>query len=81
MQDIKEKYQNSVIIAGMDVQVDVKPRQGPFVGDGTRKSRGNTTRHSEMESKFESLLMECLTKHEIKLLLRMGTYKSEYKHA
>ena len=34
MQDITEKYQNSVIIAGLDVQVDVKPRQGPFVGDG-----------------------------------------------
>ena len=34
MQDIKQKYKISGIIAGMDVQVEVKPRQGPFVGDG-----------------------------------------------
>ena len=46
----------------------MKPRQGPpFVGDGTRMSRGNTARNSEMKSKFESLLMESITKHEVKL--------------
>ena len=66
-QDIKEKYQNSVIIAGMDVQVDVKPRQGPFVGDGKECLVENTTRYSEMEGEFESLLMEWVTKHEVKL--------------
>ena len=51
----------------MDAQVEVKPRQGSFVGDRTRLSRGCTTRYDEMESKFESLLMEWITKHEIKL--------------
>ena len=30
-------------------------------------SRGNTTRYSEKESKFESLFMEWITKHEVKL--------------
>ena len=50
-------------------QVEVKPRQGAFVGDGTRMSRGNTMRYHEMESKFETLLMEWIwiKKHEIKL--------------
>ena len=66
-QDIKQKYQISGIIAGMDAQVEVKPRQGPLVGDGTRMSRGNTARYREMESTFESLLMEWITKREDKL--------------
>ena len=51
----------------MDAQVEVKPRQGPFVGDGTRMCRGSTTTYSEMESKFECLFIEWITKHEIKL--------------
>ena len=67
LQDVKQKYQISGIIAGIDAQVGVKPRQGPFVGDGTRMSRGSTTRYYEMENKFEGLLMEWITKHEIKL--------------
>ena len=67
MQDIKQRYQIAGITAGMDAQVKVKPRQGPLVGDGTGMSRGSTLRHNEMESKFETLLMECITKHEIKL--------------
>ena len=37
-------YQISGIIAGMDAQVEVQPRQGPFVGESTRISRGNTMR-------------------------------------
>ena len=60
-------YQISGLIAGMDAQVEVKARQGPFVGDGTRMSRGSTARYYRMESKFESLLMEWITKQEIKL--------------
>ena len=66
-QDVKQEYQISGIMAEMDAQVEVKPRQGPFVGDGTRMSRRSTTRYCEMESKCESLLMEWITKHEIKL--------------
>ena len=67
MQEVKQKYQISSIIAGMDAQVEVKPRQGPFDGDGTRMSRWSTARYDEMESKFESLLMEWITKREIEL--------------
>ena len=37
MQEVKQKkYQISGIIAAMDAQVKVKPRQGQFVGNGTR---------------------------------------------
>ena len=67
VQDVKQNYHISGIIAGMDTKVEVKTKQWPFVGDGTRMSRGNTAKESEMERKFESLLMEWITKHEIKL--------------
>ena len=67
MQEVKQKYYISSILAGMDAQVEVKPNQEPFVGGGTRMSRGNTAKYCELESKFESLLMEWITKHEIKL--------------
>ena len=67
MQDIRKKYQISGIFAGMDAQIEVKPRQEPFGGDGTRMSCGNAARSCEMDSKFESLLMEWITKHEVKL--------------
>ena len=43
MQDIKQKFHISGIIAGMDAQVEVKPHQEPFVGGGTRMYRVNTT--------------------------------------
>ena len=39
----------------------------PFGVDGTRMSRGNTARFYDMESKFESPLMESITEHEIML--------------
>ena len=80
MQEIKQKNHISGIIAGMDAQVEVKLRQGPLVGDGTRMSRGSITRYFEMENKFESLLMEWVTKHEIKLantLQKLGTYEGK----
>ena len=67
MQDIKQKYQTTGITAGMDAQVKVKPRQGPLVGDGTGMSRGSTLEYCETEDKLESLLMECITKHEVQL--------------
>ena len=34
MQEVKQKYQISGIIAGMDAQVEVGPNQEPFVGGG-----------------------------------------------
>ena len=67
LQDVKQRYHISGITAGTDAQVEVKPRQGSFVGDDTRMSSGSTTRYFVMESKFESLLMEWITNHEIKL--------------
>ena len=45
MQDVKQKYHISGIAAGMDAQVEVKPNQEPFVGGGTRVSRGNTAKY------------------------------------
>ena len=67
MQEVKQKYKISGIIAGIDAQVEVKPKQEPFVGGGTRMSRGNTAKYCGLESKFESLLMAWITKNEIKL--------------
>ena len=67
MPEIKQDYQIPGIIAGMDAQVQVKPNQEPFVGEGTRMSRGDTAKFGELESKFEGLLMEWVTKHEVKL--------------
>ena len=67
MQEVKQKYNILGIIAGIDAQVEVKPNQEPFVGGGTRMSRDNTAKFCELESKFESLLLEGITKHEIKL--------------
>ena len=67
LHDVKQKYNISGIIAGMDAQVEVKPQQGPSVGSGTRVSRGSTARYSELESKFENVLMEWIAKHGIKL--------------
>ena len=32
LQEVKQKYHISGMIAGMDAQVEVKPQQGPFVG-------------------------------------------------
>ena len=61
-EEINQKYQNYGIIPEGEAAA-----RGPFVGDGTRLSRGSTARYYEMESKFESLLMEWITKHEIKL--------------
>ena len=58
MQEIKQEYQISGITAGMDAQVDVKPHQGPYVGEGTRMSRGNKARYLELENRFESLLLD-----------------------
>ena len=65
--EVKQKYHISGIVAGMDAQVEVKPRQGPIVGSGTRISRGSTARYYDLESKFESVLMEWAAKHEVKL--------------
>ena len=67
LHEVKQKYNISGIIAGMDAQVEVKPQQGPSVGSGTRVSRGSTARYSELESKFENVLMEWIAKHGIKL--------------
>ena len=67
MQDIKQKFHICGIIAGMDAQVEVKPHQEPFVGGGTRMYRGNNTKYCETEAKFESLFMEWITKHDVKL--------------
>ena len=59
----------------------MKPNREPFVGGGTRVSRGNTAKYYELESKFERLLMEWSTKHEVKLgdyiIQSLETYKSE----
>ena len=65
--EVKQKYHISGIAAGMDAQVEVKPNQEPFVGGSTRVSRGNSAKYCDLESKFEGLLMEWFTKHEIKL--------------
>ena len=35
LHEVKQKYNTSGIIAGMDAQVEVKPQQGPFVGSDT----------------------------------------------
>ena len=71
----------SGIFAGMDAQVEVKPKQGQFVGSGTRMSRGSTARYYELESKFENVLMELIAKHDIKLAnpfcKKMGTNESQ----
>ena len=40
---------------------------GQFVGGGTRMFRGITAKYYELESKCESLLMEWVTKHDVKL--------------
>ena len=48
-QEIKKEFYISDIIAGMDAQVEVKPHQEPFVGGGTRMSRGNGATYCEME--------------------------------
>ena len=66
MQDVKQEYQISGIIAGMDAQVEVNPNQGPFVGEGTRMSRGNKARYHEVENRFVSLLLEWVVKHKVK---------------
>ena len=57
LHEVKQKYNISGIIAGMDAQVEVKPQQGPSVGSGTRVSRGSTARYYELESKFENVLI------------------------
>ena len=44
MQEVKQKYHISGITAGMDVQVEVNPKPLPFVGGGTRVSRGSTAK-------------------------------------
>ena len=67
MQEVKQEYQISGIMAGMDAQVEVKPNQGPFVVEGTRMSRGNKARYHEVENRFGSLLLEWLVKHNVKL--------------
>ena len=66
-QEVRQRYKILGIIAGMDAQVEVKPNQEPFVGGGTRRSRCNTAKYHELEGRFESLLLEWITKHEIKL--------------
>ena len=65
MQDIKQKFHISGIIAGTDAQFEVKPHQGPFVGGGTRMHHENTAKYCEMEGKFESLNKEWITKHDV----------------
>ena len=55
MQDVKQKFHVSGIIAGTDAQVEVKPHQRPFVGGGTRMHRAN---YCEMEGRFESLFVD-----------------------
>ena len=67
MQDVKQKYHISGITVWMDAQVEVKPNPPSFVGGGTRVSRGNAAKYCELESKFRRLLMEWITKHEVKL--------------
>ena len=67
MQDVKQEYQISGIIAGMDAQVEVNLNQGPFVGEGTRMSRGNKARYHEVENRCVSLLFEWVVKHLVKL--------------
>ena len=59
MQDVKQKFHIFGTIAGMDAH--------PFVGGGTRLYRGNKATYCEMEAKFEGLLMEWITKHDVKL--------------
>ena len=60
MQEIKQEYQISGIITGMDAQVEVKPHQERSVERGTRMSRGKTAKFCELESKFEGLVMELI---------------------
>ena len=66
LQEVWQKLNMSGIFSGTDAQVEVKPKQEPFVGSGTRLSRGSTTRYYELDSKFEILLMEWIAKHGIK---------------
>ena len=84
-QDIKQKFHISGIIAGLDAQVEVKPHQEPFVGGGTRMYCVNNSKSCEMEAKFESLLMDWITKRDVKLtntlFWRMGTHKSKDEQA
>ena len=49
------------------MQVEAERHQEPFVGGSTRMSRGNTENFGELESKFEGLLMEWVTKYEFML--------------
>ena len=67
MEDIKQKFHISGNSAGMDAQVEEEPHQEPFVGGGTRMYRGNNAKYCEMKAKFVSLLMEWITKHDVKL--------------
>ena len=67
MQDVKQKFLASGILVGMDAQVEVKPHQEPCVGGGTRMYHGNEAKECEMETQFECLFMEWITKHDVKL--------------
>ena len=73
MQDIKQKFHISGINAGLDAQVEVKPHQEPFVGGGTRMYCVNNSKSCEMEAKFESLLMDWITKRDVKLTNTFST--------
>ena len=51
----------------LEFDAQVRPQQRPFVGSGTRVSRGSIARYFELESKFENLPTEWIAKHGIKL--------------
>ena len=49
---LQEQKENKT---GMHAQDEVKPRQGPFVGDGTRMSGGSTLRYNENGKQMREL--------------------------
>ena len=73
MQDIKQKFHISGIIAGMGVQIEEKPHQEPFVGGGTKMYRENNTKYCEVKAKFESVFVESSTKHDVGLASTFST--------
>ena len=60
MQEIKQEYQISGIIAGMNAQVEVKPHQ-------ENVSRATWQNLESWKVSLRGLLMEWITKYEVKL--------------
>ena len=67
MQETKQEYQISGITAGMDAQVEVKPHQEPFFVEAQECLDATRQKFGELDSKFEALLMELISKYEVKV--------------